>query len=76
MTPKLPQVTSQKVIKIFAKLGFIERRQSGSHKVFRHPENKRIVIVPVHGGSILKKGTLNNIIKQSGLTRDEFIERL
>ena len=36
----------------------------------------RMTTVAVHGGKTLKRGTVRNIIKQSGLTVDEFIALL
>jgi len=33
----------------------------------------KIAIVPYHGGRDIKKGTLRNIIRQSGLSVEEFL---
>lgn len=74
MSPGLPQLNSSEVIRVLQKIGFVEARQSGAHKIFRHPENRRFVLVPMHGGQDIKKGTLHSIIKQAGIARDEFIE--
>jgi len=76
MSPALSSLKPMEVIGVLQKLGFIEMRQSGSHKIFRHSENKRIIPVPIHGHRDIKKGTLHSIIKQSGVTRDEFIALL
>ncbi|MDP9187908.1 MAG: type II toxin-antitoxin system HicA family toxin [Actinomycetota bacterium] len=50
-------------------------RVKGSHHVFRHPDRTNRVVVPVHAKD-LAKGTLNQIISGSGLTRDEFLRLL
>jgi len=42
--------------------------------IYFHPETQATVSVPQH--SSIKKGTLMHIIKQTGLTREEFIEQL
>lgn len=59
-------LTSPELIKLLLKNGFVEQRQSGSHKVFYNKESKRRVIVPFHRRD-LPKGTLNEILKQAGL---------
>ena len=60
------------VIKILKKAGFIAVRQKGSHaRLEKVGENGLIKItVPLH--KELKKGTLMRIIKDSGLTPEEF----
>jgi len=69
----LPVLKSREIIKALQKAGFVEHRQKGSHKIFKK-ENLRIVI-PFHSKD-LKKGTIQSIIEQAGLTVDEFIELL
>jgi predicted RNA binding protein YcfA (HicA-like mRNA interferase family) len=68
--PKLPVLDAQKVIRILEKKGFVLSRVKGSHHLFYHPELKRRVVVPVHGGDI-PIGTLREILKQAGIERDE-----
>lgn len=41
-------------------------RQTGSHRVYRHPEKAGTVVIPWHSKD-LPPGTLNNILKQAGL---------
>ena len=50
--------------------GFIEKRQSGSHKVLRH-EDGRQTYVAMHPGD-LPEGTLRSILKQAELSLDEY----
>jgi len=69
MSDKLPALKPREVIRILEKLGFRLYRQKGSHKIF--VKDKYQVIVPFHNRE-LKKGTLRNIIKGTGLTVDEF----
>lgn len=74
---KLPSVSSNKIIKRLLKAGFdyAPIKGKGSHialvRVGDHGE-KHLVIIPKRDP--IPKGTLISIIKQSGLTRDEFIE--
>lgn len=72
--PKLPSLTPQKIIKILEMKGFILKRVTGGHHVYSHPETKRRVVVPVHSGRDIAKGTLLEILKEAGLTREELID--
>lgn len=68
---KLPRVSGRKVIKILSKQGFEVLRQKGSHVFLRH-SNGKTTVIPNH--KEIDKGTLLEIIRQAGLTRDEFLE--
>jgi predicted RNA binding protein YcfA (HicA-like mRNA interferase family) len=57
---------SRDVIKSLLAAGWVEVRQSGSHKQFRHPERSGTVTVP-HPKSDMTIGTLKSIENQSGL---------
>jgi predicted RNA binding protein YcfA (HicA-like mRNA interferase family) len=67
---RLPGLRPREVAAILEKSGFTFIRQRGSHRIY--VKEHVGVIVPWHGRD-LKKGTLRHIIKQSGLTPDEFI---
>jgi predicted RNA binding protein YcfA (HicA-like mRNA interferase family) len=57
--------------------GFSLHRITGSHHILRHPGPPlRNVTVPVHRAKTLKRATLNSIIKQAGLTLEEFVALL
>ena len=72
---RLPSVTPREVMAALLKAGFVERKGRGSHRAFRHPQTRRIVTVSVHSEA-LKRGTLAAIIRQSGISRDNFLELL
>ena len=57
---------------VLAKLGFVEVRQRGSHKRFRHPDG-RVTTVPVHGGRDVSPVLLWCIARDVGLTVREFV---
>jgi predicted RNA binding protein YcfA (HicA-like mRNA interferase family) len=62
-----------KAREVLAKLqraGFVVRRQSGSHVVLRHQDGRQ-TYVAMHTGDV-PTGTFRSILKQSGLTEDEF----
>lgn len=75
MNTRLPSIKAKEVIKVLKQLGFIERRQTGSHLILRHKINKNIIPVPIHSKD-LKKGTLHQILKLADLTKQEFIQVL
>jgi mRNA interferase HicA len=50
-------------------------RQQGSHATYRHPQTKRTTVVPMHSKE-LPRWLLKKIIKEAGLTEDEFRELL
>jgi predicted RNA binding protein YcfA (HicA-like mRNA interferase family) len=73
--PKLPVLSGKDVIKALGKLGYETDHQTGSHVILRQREKPhRRLTVPNH--KEIAKGTLLAIIKQAGLTRDEFLEIL
>lgn len=73
MSPRLPTVTGRQVLRALERVGFIVDRVVGSHHILAHPEDpRRAVTVPGHGARDLKPGTLRNIIRQAGLTIEEF----
>jgi predicted RNA binding protein YcfA (HicA-like mRNA interferase family) len=67
----LPRVSGREVVKALRKVGYERDRQRGSHIVLRQkvPAHRRIT-VPDH--KEVAKGTLRAIIRQAGLTVDEF----
>ena len=71
MPAKLPVVQARHVVKVLESIGFQRIRQSGSHVTYRHPDG-RWTIVSVHPGKTIPKGTLRKIIRDAGLTVEEF----
>ena len=62
--------SAREALKRLLLAGFTEVRQSGSHKVLRHPDGRQ-TYVAMHPGDI-PSGTLRNILKQAGLSEEEF----
>jgi predicted RNA binding protein YcfA (HicA-like mRNA interferase family) len=69
-----PQPAS-KVIKALSKVGFKIARKHGSHVVMKHPDG-RVTVVPVHAGEKIGSGLLSKIIKDTGLSKDDFLALL
>ena len=73
---KLPLLSGRQVIKALAKAGFKVVGRKGSHvRLKKKTQTKTyIVIVPMHPE--IKRGTLKSIIRQSGLSPNEFLKLL
>ena len=73
--PKLPLISGKDLVKAFAIIGYENDHQTGSHIILRqkNPPHRRLTI-PNH--KEIAKGTLRAIIRQSGLSREEFLELL
>ena len=68
---KLPQLSGREVVKILVRIGYQKDRQKGSHIILRQNSFPyRRIVVPDH--KEIAKGTLRKIIKQVGLTTEEF----
>jgi predicted RNA binding protein YcfA (HicA-like mRNA interferase family) len=60
------------LIKILEQNGFIFKRSKGSHQLYYNPINNKTVIVPVHGGKDMKKGTFLSVLKQAGIDNKDW----
>jgi predicted RNA binding protein YcfA (HicA-like mRNA interferase family) len=74
--PKLPHVSGAQTILALERLGFAVIRQRGSHVILRRgssgcvaPNHREIKV-----GTL--SGTLSGILKQAGITADEFLAAL
>lgn len=72
---RLPRITSKQVVGVLKKKGFEPVHGRGSHRTFHSP-NGRTVTVPIHAGRILRPGTLQSILKQTGISMEELVELL
>jgi predicted RNA binding protein YcfA (HicA-like mRNA interferase family) len=68
--PKLPVLSGADVVRMLERMGFEQVRQRGSHAIMRRGSVG--TVVPLH--KELKTGTLAGIIRQAGLTQDEFLK--
>ena len=73
MSPALPVISGADAIRAFARLGYEVSRQKGSHVRLIHPEkSKRAPLtVPLH--KELDAGLLRSLIREAGLTVDQFL---
>ena len=69
---KLRVLSGRDVCRILEQNGFQEVRRRGSHVVMQRRSDLGTVTVPIPNHTELKLGTLQSIIRQSGVTRTAF----
>ena len=69
---KLRVLSGKDVCIILAQHGFAEVRRRGSHIVMQKQISEGTITVPVPDHNEIKIGTLQSIIRQSGIPRSEF----
>ena len=70
--PKLPVLSGKEVIKKLANCGYLIIRQKGSHvRLINDDSSRKPITVPLH--SEIKPGLLYRIIKDAGISLEEFI---
>lgn len=72
---KLPALKPKELIKAIQRAGFQLDHQTGSHMTFLNNQTNKRVTISFHAKD-LKKGTLHSIIKQTGLSAEEFVRLL
>jgi predicted RNA binding protein YcfA (HicA-like mRNA interferase family) len=65
----LPRISGRQRVKALSKVGFVMRRQHGSHMILRLDKPFAQLVVPDH--EELDRGTLRAIIRQAGLTVEQ-----
>lgn len=69
----LPSLKPNEVVHKLRKAGFVfDRHAKGSHEIWYNPTTHRRTVVPNHPGKDVPKGTMRAIIKQAGLSTEEF----
>ena len=68
---KLNLVSGRDMCKILEMSGFVKIHQVGSHIRYVHPDGYKTV-VPVHGNEMLGRGLINEILKQSNISREKY----
>ena len=69
---RLPSLTYREVIARLRQADFeFDRQAKGSHEIWYNPVTHRRTTVPNHPGTI-PRGTLHAIIREAGISVDEF----
>ena len=71
--PRLPIVSGDDFVKAISHIGYIWDHTEGSHMILLNPNGRRLV-VPRH--KEIGPGLLRKLIKDTGLTRNEFVALL
>jgi predicted RNA binding protein YcfA (HicA-like mRNA interferase family) len=70
--PELPRVSSAQIINVLTERGFSLARQSGSHKIYKNGDGRRVT-VPFHGAKILHPKLLKSILNEANISVEELI---
>jgi predicted RNA binding protein YcfA (HicA-like mRNA interferase family) len=70
--PKLGLFSGEEIVRIMEDAGFLRVRQKGSHLIMQKQIDGSTVTVPVPMHKIVRIGTLQSIIRQSGIPREAF----
>jgi len=71
---KLPQVSGRDCARVLSRRGFRLKRQQGSHMILRRDDPFAQVVVPDH--KQLDRGTLRAILRQAGVSVEDFVALL
>ena len=72
---RLPTVDARTLERVLITLGFQRERQRGSHVFYRHPDG-RFTTVPHHPGRDISRPLLAAILREIGVSREEFLKIL
>ena len=68
----IPILKPREVVTLLERLGFVEVRQRGSHKQYRHPDG-RVTTVPFHPGRDISPALLRAIARDIALNVRDFV---
>jgi predicted RNA binding protein YcfA (HicA-like mRNA interferase family) len=72
---RLPRPTGAEVVRALGKAAFEVVRIKGSHHFLQHPDG-RATVVPVHAGETIGPGLMSKILRDTEISRDDFIKLL
>jgi predicted RNA binding protein YcfA (HicA-like mRNA interferase family) len=76
MPPRLPVLKAKEIIRALERAGFFIHHTVGSHAQLKHPAKQNFrVTVPQHSGDV-PPTILRSILKQAGLSVEEFLDLL
>lgn len=72
--PKLSPLSSTQIIRKLRKLGFEGPIAGGRHSRMVHPQRQQIIPIPMHKGKDVSVGLIRTIIREAGITPEEWLE--
>lgn len=76
MSSRLPALRPHEVIRALERGGFFVHHVTGSHYFLAHPDRPGLRVTVAYHNKDLKPKTLRSLIRQAGLTVDEFLDFL
>jgi len=76
MSPKFANLKPREVVRALERGGFHVVETTGSHVQLKHPTRPGRITVPYHGRFDLPKHIVKSIVRQAGLTNQEFFQLL
>ena len=70
---RLGVYSGTQVVQAFKRAGWVVVRQRGSHIAMEKSGYETTLSIPVHKGKDVKRGTLHALIKDAGMTVEEFL---
>jgi len=70
---RLPRAKARRHLKAFKRAGWTVVRVTGSHHILAKEGVDFHLSIPYHQGQIIKQGLLNGLIRDAGLTNDEYL---
>lgn len=71
---RLPRISARQLVRALEEPGFVLGK--GSHRIYRHSQTGKRVVVPYHDGRTIPPGTLANILRGAGIPREELRDLL
>jgi len=72
---RLPVLKPREIVRVLERMGFVEVRQRGSHKQYRHADG-RCTTVPFHSRRDVSPLLLRQILKDIRVTPEDFLREL
>lgn len=76
MSPKLPVVSGDALVRALGKFGYVAVRQKGSHVRLRHSTDPQRLAVTVPLQAEIAFGTLRRILRDAAITVEELLSAL
>ncbi len=73
---KLRSLTARQIASALLADGFSLKRQSGSHRHYKHPDGRRVTLSFHHSGDTFRPGTLRSIVETQARWTEEDLRRL
>jgi predicted RNA binding protein YcfA (HicA-like mRNA interferase family) len=76
MSRKFANLKPREVVRALERAGFFTHETSGSHVHLKHPARAGRITIPFHERFDLPKHIVKSIVRQAGLTNEEFFRLL